>query len=230
MESKAKFRPDSGLKLMGQVRQVLRYYHYAYRTEQTYCDWIVRFIRFHGSKRHPKDMGKSEVEGFLSHLATDGKVSASTQQQALNAIIFLYRDVLDQPIQGEIAPVRAKRHAKVPVVMTQGEVQRVLREIHGTHLLMAKLLQALLRHPLARKRSQHSCRSGVDGACGCEDDRDLHSCDAKGCVGSCEPAGPSGEEDCGAGLNLDHWISRKDGLEWGCFLLRRDLYSDAFLK
>jgi hypothetical protein len=61
MESKVKFKPDTGLKLMEQVRQVLRYYHYAYRTEQTYCDWIVRFIRYHGSKRHLKDMGKSEV-------------------------------------------------------------------------------------------------------------------------------------------------------------------------
>ena len=140
MESKVKFRPDTGLKLMEQVRQVLRTYHYAYRTEQTYCDWIVRFVRFHGSKRHPKDMGKSEVEAFLSHLASEGKVSASTQRQALNAIVFLYRDVLDLPIQGEIAPVRAKRHARVPVVMTQGEVQRVLREMQGTHLLMAKLL------------------------------------------------------------------------------------------
>lgn len=140
MESKVKFRPDTGLKLMEQVRQALRTYHYAYRTEQTYCDWIVRFIRFHGSKRHPKDMGKSEVEAFLSHLASEGKVSASTQRQALNAIVFLYRDVLDLPIQGEIAPVRAKRHARVPVVMTQGEVQRVLREMQGTHLLMAKLL------------------------------------------------------------------------------------------
>jgi integron integrase len=140
MESKPKFRPDSGLKLMDQVRQVLRYYHYAYRTEQTYCDWIVRFIRFHGSKKHPKDMGKSDVEAFLSHLASDGKVSASTQRQALNAIVFLYRDVLDQPIQGEIAPLRAKRHGRVPVVMTQGEVQRVLGEMQGAHLLMAKLL------------------------------------------------------------------------------------------
>jgi integron integrase len=140
MESKPKFKPDGGLKLMDQVRQVMRYHHYAYRTERTYCDWILRFIRFHGSKRHPKDMGKSEVEGFLSHLATDGKVSASTQRQALNAIVFLYRDVLDQPIQGEIAPLRAKRHGRVPMVMTREEVRRVLREMQGTHLLMAKLL------------------------------------------------------------------------------------------
>jgi integron integrase len=85
-------------------------------------------------------MGKSEVEGFLSHLASDGKVSASTQRQALNAIVFLYRDVLDRPIQGQIAPLRAKRHGRVPVVMTREEVRRVLREMQGTHLLMAKLL------------------------------------------------------------------------------------------
>jgi integron integrase len=140
MESKPKFKPDGRLRLMDQVRQVLRYYHYAYRTEQTYCDWILRYVKFNGGKTHPKDMGKKEIEGFLSHLASHGKVSASTQRQALNAIVFLYRDVLDQPIQGQIAPVRAKRHPKVPVVMTQGEVQKVLGEINGTHLLMAKLL------------------------------------------------------------------------------------------
>lgn len=74
MESKPKFMPDSSLKLIDQVRQVMRYHHYAYRTEKTYCDWILRFIRFYGSKRHPKDMGKSEVERFLSHLASYGKV------------------------------------------------------------------------------------------------------------------------------------------------------------
>jgi integron integrase len=140
MESKPKFKPDSSLRLMDQVKQVLRYHHYAYRTEQTYCNWILRYVKFHGGKTHPKDMGKKEVEGFLSHLASHGKVAASTQRQALNAIVFLYRNVLDQPIQGEIAPVRAKRHARVPVIMTQGEVQRVLGEMNGTHLLMAKLL------------------------------------------------------------------------------------------
>lgn len=74
MESKAKFRPDSKLRLMDQVKQVLRYHHYSYRTEQTYSDWILRYVRFHGAKTHPKDMGKKEVEGFLSHLATEGKV------------------------------------------------------------------------------------------------------------------------------------------------------------
>jgi hypothetical protein len=65
MESKPKFKPDSRLKLMDQVRQVLRYYHYAYRTEQTYCDWILRYVKFHGGKTHPKDMGKKQVEGKI---------------------------------------------------------------------------------------------------------------------------------------------------------------------
>ncbi len=140
MEIKQKFIPNAKLKLMDQVRQVLRYYHYAYRTETSYCDWIVRFIRFHGAKRHLREMGKEEIEAFLSHLATREKVSASTQRQALNAIIFLYRYVLLQPVEGEIAQVRAKRHPNVPVVMTQGEVKKVLDEMSGTHLLMAKML------------------------------------------------------------------------------------------
>jgi len=140
MENKAKFRPDPHLKLMDQVRQVLRYHHYAYRTEQTYCDWIVRYIKFFGSKKHPRDMGKPEIDAYLSHLATEQKVSASTQRQALNAIIFLYRHVLDQPIEGQIEPTRAKRHPRPPVVMTKSEVKRVLAHMHGIHLLMAKIL------------------------------------------------------------------------------------------
>jgi integron integrase len=140
MESKRKFRPDSKLRLMDQVKQVLRYHHYAYRTEQTYCDWILRYVKYHGGKTHPKEMGKREIEEFLSHLATRGRVSASTQRQALNAIIFLYRDVLDMPVEGQIEPVRAKRHSRVPAVMTQEEVEKVLAEMGGTHFLMARLL------------------------------------------------------------------------------------------
>lgn len=84
--SKTKFTPDPKLKLMDQVRQFLRYHHYAYRTEQTYCDWIVRYMKFHGAKKHLRDMGEAEIEAFLSHLATHGRASASTQRQALNAI------------------------------------------------------------------------------------------------------------------------------------------------
>ena len=140
MENKQKFRPDPNLKLMDQVRQVLRYHHYAYRTEHTYCDWIRRYIRYFGAKKHPQDMGKPEIDAYLSHLATERKVSASTQSQALNAIIFLYRHVLDQPIEGQIEPTRAKRHPQPPVVMTKNEVQRVFSHMQGIHLLMAKML------------------------------------------------------------------------------------------
>lgn len=81
------------MKLMDQVRQILRVRHYSLATERCYCHWILRFIRFHGVK-HPNTMGAQEVEHFLTHLATNDKVAASTQNQALNAIVFLYRDVL----------------------------------------------------------------------------------------------------------------------------------------
>ncbi|VGO23470.1 integron integrase [Pontiella sulfatireligans] len=139
MENKKKFKPDPDLKLMEQVREVLRYHHYAYRTEQTYCDWIKRFLKFYGMKQHPKDMGAAEVERWLSHLASEGKVAASTQRQALNAIIFLYREVLDIEL-GEISPMRSKKQRKPPTVLTQNEVQQVLRSMEGTHRLMAQLL------------------------------------------------------------------------------------------
>jgi integron integrase len=140
IKNNKKFKPDPRLKLMDQVRQVMRYHHYAYRTEQTYCDWILRYIKFHGGKTHPNLMGKEHIDGFLSHLATDGLVSASTQRQALNAIVFLYRHVLDRPIEEQIEQVKAKRHARPPVVMTIPEVQQVMSHISGSHLLMAKML------------------------------------------------------------------------------------------
>ncbi|MCD4689059.1 MAG: integron integrase [Desulfuromonadaceae bacterium] len=140
MKNNQKFQPDPNLKLMDQVRQVLRYHHYAYRTEQTYCYWIVRYIRFFEAKRHPKDMGKIEIEAFLSDLAVVGKVSASTQRQALNAIVFLYKKVLDLPVDEVIEHIRAHKHRRPPVVMSQAEVQGVLAQMTGTHLLMAQLL------------------------------------------------------------------------------------------
>jgi hypothetical protein len=139
-EKQQKFKPDPELKLMDQTRQVLRYHHYAYRTEQTYCDWIMRYIKFHGGKTHPAQMGKTQIDAFLSHLATHHKVSASTQRQALNAIIFLYRRVIDQPVEDQLEPVRAKRQIHLPMVMTQSEVSRVIASMGGTHLLMAEIL------------------------------------------------------------------------------------------
>lgn len=81
-KNKVQFRPNANLKLMDQVREVLRYYHYAYRTEQTYCQWILRYIRYFGGKTHPNLLGAKDIESFLSHLATVGKVSASTQKQS----------------------------------------------------------------------------------------------------------------------------------------------------
>ena len=86
LKSKPKFHPNPDLKLMDQVREVLRYHHYAYRTEQTYCQWILRYIHYFGGKTHPRLLGEKDIESFLSHLANEGKVSASTQRQALNAL------------------------------------------------------------------------------------------------------------------------------------------------
>ena len=133
MESKSKFRPDPKLKLMDQVRQVLRYHHYAYRTEQTYCEWIVHYLKFYDYKKHPKEMGKTEIEKFLSHLASNRKVAAATQRQALNAIIFLYKQVLDLPLSDDIDPVRAKKQIRPPVVMSKKEIQRVFEHMHVTY-------------------------------------------------------------------------------------------------
>jgi integron integrase len=139
MDKKPQFKPNSELKLMDQVREVLRYHHYSYRTENTYCQWIVRYIRFHGSKTHPKLMNSSHVERFLSDLAVNGKVSASTQRQAFNAIIFLYSKVLGKPLK-DIAPVRSKRFPSPPAVLTKEEVQNLLQKMTGIHALQAKLL------------------------------------------------------------------------------------------
>jgi len=88
LENKPKFHPNPKLKLMDHVREVLRYHHYSYRTEQTYCQWILRYIHYFGGKTHPRLLGAKEIEAFLSYLATEGKMTASTQRQALNALVF----------------------------------------------------------------------------------------------------------------------------------------------
>ena len=140
MESKVKFKPNPKYRLMDQVREVLRYYHYAYRTEQSYCSWILQYIKFYGGKTHPKDMGKNEVERFLSHLAEKKNVAAATQKQALNALIFLYKKVLDIDLGDGIAPTRSKRRKNLPTVFTQEEVSKILANMNGKHRLMAQLL------------------------------------------------------------------------------------------
>jgi len=126
-------------KLLDQVRERIRVKHYSLRTEDAYLHWIRRFIFFHG-KRHPREMGGPEVEAFLSHLATEGRVAASTQNQALSALLFLYRDVLQVELPWLDGVVRAKRSQRVPVVLTENEVRGLLARLDGTKWLVASLL------------------------------------------------------------------------------------------
>lgn len=140
MENDHKFTPNPDTKLLDQVKEVLRFHHYAYRTEETYCQWIRRYIHFFGGKTHPKELGTKDVERFLSHLTSDRNVAASTQRQALNALVFLYKEVLQLPLEGKIAPKRSKKSPSPPTVMTADEVQRLLAAMDGSHLLMAKVL------------------------------------------------------------------------------------------
>jgi integron integrase len=131
--------PNPKARLLDQVREVLRLKHYSIRTEEAYVQWIKRFIFFHG-KRHPKEMGAREIEAFLTDLAVRGKVAASTQNQALNALVFLYREVLHVEL-GEFSAVRAKRPERLPVVLTKAEASRLLAAMKpGTIGLMVRLL------------------------------------------------------------------------------------------
>jgi integron integrase len=126
-------------KLLDQVRDKLRVKHYSIRTEHTYVDWIKRYILFHG-KRHPKDMAARDVEAFLTHLAVQGRVAASTQNQAKSAILFLYREVLEIQLSWLDNVTQAKAPKRLPVVLTVSEVQAVLSRLTGTHALIASLL------------------------------------------------------------------------------------------
>lgn len=127
------------LPLLEQVRRKMRVKHYSFRTEQQYLQWIRRFILASG-RRHPRDLGAVEVEGFLTRLATHGKVAASTQNQALSAILFLYRQVLELDLPWMQNVVRAKRPQRLPVVLAVPEVQRLFARLDGVHWLMASLL------------------------------------------------------------------------------------------
>ena len=126
--------------LLEQMRAVLRFKHYSIRTEQSYLDWVKRFILFHG-KRHPKDMGPEEVRVFLTHLAVEGKVAASTQNQALNALLFLYQKVLNLELPYLNDVERPHRPRKLPVVLTRQEARTLLGAIaQPTYALMGWLL------------------------------------------------------------------------------------------
>ena len=126
-------------RLLVLVREAIRRKHYSRRTEEAYIYWIKRYIFFH-NKRHPLEMGNGEVEAFLTDLATKRLVSASTQNQAFSALLFLYREVLNKPLEGPINSLRAKRPKKLPTVLTREETLRVIERISGVHQLMAKLL------------------------------------------------------------------------------------------
>ena len=126
-------------KLLEQVRDVLRIKHYSYRTEQTYVDWIKRYIIFH-KKRHPKDMGAPEIEAFLAYLAQERHVAASTQNQALSALLFLYKNVLRQEIALLPNLVHIGRPKHLPTVLTHDEALEVINRMTGKPRLMARLL------------------------------------------------------------------------------------------
>ena len=132
-------RQRSSRRLLDRVRDAIRARHYSHRTEQAYVAWVRRFVVFHGM-RHPAKMGASEVRDFITDLAVRHRVSASTQSQALSALLFLYREVLRMEI-GWVSDVeRAKKPRRLPVVMSREEVRSVLRRLNGTPLLMASLL------------------------------------------------------------------------------------------
>jgi integron integrase len=126
-------------RLLDRVREALRVRHYALRTEEVYLQWIRRFIIFN-DKRHPDEMGEEEVQNFLSHLAVVGKVAASTQNQALSALLFLYGKVLGRELDWLQGVTRAKQPKRLPVVLTREEVSRLLAEMIGTNALVASLL------------------------------------------------------------------------------------------
>ena len=131
-------RTDAPKKLLDQMRESLRTRHYSLRTEDAYVEWVRRFILFH-NKRHPQQMSGAAIGVFLSHLAVERKVAASTQNQALSALLYLYRDVLHQDVE-TFDIVRARKPKRLPVVLTKNEALRVLSSMSGLPQLMAKLL------------------------------------------------------------------------------------------
>jgi integron integrase len=131
--------PSRRFRLLERVRAKARTRHYSARTEQAYVDWVRRFVQFHG-RRHPSAMGEREVASFLTHLATERRVSASTQNQALAALLFLYRHVLGTNLDLIEGVQAAKRPLRLPVVLSQAEVRAVIRALRGTARLLALLM------------------------------------------------------------------------------------------
>jgi integron integrase len=131
--------PTKRFRLLERVRRALRTRHYSRRTEISYCGWIRRFVVFHG-RRHPSAMGEEEIAAFLGHLAMNGKVSASTQNQALHSLLFLYRHVLKRPMGMVPGLTPAKRGRRLPVVLSVGEVRSIFSHMRGVPRLCATLM------------------------------------------------------------------------------------------
>jgi integrase len=163
-------------RLLDQVRDAIRVRHYSRRTEDTYVHWIRRFILFH-AKRHPREMGEREITAFLTFLAVKKNVAASTQNQALSALLFLYQKVLEMPVEWLDDVVRARRPKRLPVVLSRDEVARWLNALSGIPQLVAQLmfgtgmhLMEALRLPIVNgagstcSRRERSRPRGANGA------------------------------------------------------------------
>ena len=139
------------LDLLNRTKATLRRKHYSIRTEKSYLRWIRQYLSFH-NQRHPSEMGAKELETFLNYLALDRKVAASTQNQALNAILFLYRQVLrDNQLDLTVNAVRAKKRKRMPTVLSKAEVNKLLSFLRGTNKLRAQLLYGSGLHKLKRR-------------------------------------------------------------------------------
>ena len=143
-QHQGRINPDSNYRpkakrLMDQVREVLRYYHYGLSTEQAYVRWIRGYIKFNDTQ-HPEAMGKPEIERYLTHLAVNRNVAVSTQNQAFNALVFLYTHVLGKPAIEGLSPIRATKQRRLPVVLSRQEVQTLLSLMSGKSLTLAQLL------------------------------------------------------------------------------------------
>jgi len=176
-------------KLLDRVRQTIRTRHYSIKTEEAYVGWIKRFIFFH-NKRHPVEMTEMEIGQFLSSLASDRRVSASTQNQALNALLFLYNQVLEKKIGLIEGVVRAKRSQRLPVVLTKDEVKTILKNLEGSPWLMAMLLYGAglrLMECCRLRINTHVLNRGGRGVCSPADALLGYTI----CKAACSPVPPS---------------------------------------
>lgn len=132
--------PECAPRLLDQLREQIRYRHYSLRTEEAYVHWVRAYVRFHGASRHPREMGRAELEAFLTWLAAERQVSPSTHKQALSALLFLYQHVFGQELPWLCELGRPKRQERLPVVLTHGEVSRLLGALPEEHQLLGRLL------------------------------------------------------------------------------------------